>query len=192
MGVMFNTPTHLQSNVFTAKIDRDAEKRLLERYSADNVLFILKEAARVGAQGGAKVMKAEAPIGEAKRLSQYYRLTGRRHGNFRGSVRAALIRGRGSQIKGLQGRTVGYVVAPMGRKAGGSTLRAWVESGTRPHDMGRRNVGRMGREVQIGRGRGQHPGSPGRHWMDGVAGPALGVARDASEAVLDLYMRRTS
>jgi hypothetical protein len=174
---------------FTARIDREAEKRLLARYSADNVLFILKEAARVGAQGGAKVMKAEAPVGESKRLSQYYRRMGLGHGSFRQSIRAALIRGRGSAIKGLQGKTVGYVIGPMGKNA---FTRAWVEAGTKAHDQGRRNAGRAGREVQQGHGKGQHPGAEGRRWMGAVAGPALDTARAASEAVLDLYMNRTA
>ena len=56
----------------------------------------------------------------------------------------------------------GYVVGPMGRNA---FTRGWVELGTRR--------------------------SAGKHWLASTASAALSVARDASEAVLQLYARRT-
>lgn len=144
---------------FTSQIDRRAELAKLRAYSNDAVDHILKEAARVGAGGAKKVMVAEAPVGTAQRLSQYYRKMGLSHGTFRKSIRAAAIRGRGSMIGGLQGRTVGYVVGPIGKNA---FTRAWIEFGTRR-------------------------GMPANPWVERSASEALSVAREASGAVLALY-----
>lgn len=136
---------------------------MLKGYSASAVEHVLKEAARVGGRDAAKVMRAVAPIGTSQRLSQYYRKLGLQHGTFRKSVKAAAIRGRGSMISGLQGRTVGMVIGPIGKNA---FTRSWIEEGTRR-------------------------GMPATHWVAHVAAAALSVARGASEAVLELYARRT-
>jgi hypothetical protein len=148
-------------NVFTAKLDREDEKKMLARYKSDAVEYILKEAAKAGGKAGAQVLKAEAPIGTSKRLSQYYRRNGLKHGTFKRSIRAALIRGRGSAIKGLQGKTVGYVIGPIGKNA---FTRAWIELGTKHQ--------------------------PAHHWMEDVASAALGASYAASDAVLTLYAER--
>ena len=150
------------SNSFTAIIDRKAEMAMLRGYSSSAVDYILKEAARVGAKGALAVMRDAAPIGTSSRLSQYYRKMGLGHGTFRKSVRAAPIRGRGSAISGLQGRTVGQVIGPMGKNA---FTRAWIEFGTR-------------------RGERADP------WVERIASAAFTVAREASESVLALYARR--
>lgn len=144
----------------TVTIDRTAEKRLLARYSAVAVEHVMGEAAKVGAQAGAKVLRAAAPIGVARRLSQYYRRMGLGHGAFRSSVRAAAIRGRHSAISGLQGATIGYVIGPIGRNA---FTRGWIELGTRHQ---RANA-----------------------WVERTADAALATAKAGSEAVLDLYDR---
>ena len=83
---------------------------MLKGYRTDAVDHILREAAKVGGQDGAKVMRGAAPIGTSEREGQYYRRQGLGHGTFRKSVRAAAIRGRGSAIKGLQAKTVGVVM----------------------------------------------------------------------------------
>lgn len=145
---------------FTSRVDRRAELAKLRHYSADAVDHILREAAKVGANGAKVVIKAEAPIGTSTRLSQYYRAHGLGHGTLRASVRAAPIRGRGSMIKGLQARTVGYVIGPIGKNA---FTRYWVEMGTRHQ--------------------------PGQHWLAHILSAAVSVARSGSGAVLDLYQR---
>lgn len=147
------------SNPFTMKLDRESEKRFLAGYSESAVTHILGEAAKAGGNDAKRVLQGAAPIGVSKRLSQTYRRMGWPHGTFRKSVRAALIRGRGSMIKGLQGKTIGYVVGPMG-KAG--FTRAWIESGT-------------------ARGERANP------WVEHVASQAFSAALGASEAVLTLY-----
>ena len=151
----------MPSSSFIARIDRHEEEKMLRGYSGAAVDHILTQAAKVGAVGAAQVMKAEAPIGTSERLSQYYRRMGLGHGTFRKSVRAAPIRGRGSMISGLQGKTVGQVIGPMGRNA---FTRAWIEEGTAR-------------------------GMPATHWVERVAHAALSVAREASDAVLALYVR---
>lgn len=145
-----------------ARIDRAAEKKMLRGYREEEVVRILKEAAKVGASAGAKVLKGKAPVGMSNRPSQYYRRLGLSHGTFRRSVKAAAIRGRGSAIKGLQGRTIGYVIGPIGRNA---FTRHWIESGTR---HARANP-----------------------WVERSAPEALSVAQRASEAVLQAYARAT-
>ena len=114
-------------SAFTARLDRTAERRMLARFKPHEVDHVLLEAAKVGGQAGAKVLRSNAPVGTAARLSQYYRAHGLSHGTLRKSVRAAQIRGRHTAIVGLQGRTVGYVIGPIGRQA---FTRAWVEART--------------------------------------------------------------
>lgn len=145
---------------FTARIDRADEKRMLKGYSDDAVQHILTDAAKEGGRAGAAVLKAAAPVGVSARLSQYYRRLGLPHGTFRRSVRAAPIRGRGSAISGLQARTVGVVVGPMGSKA---FTRGWIEQGT------------------------TH--SRANPWVERSAAAALSAAQRGSEAVLELYAR---
>lgn len=135
---------------------------MLRGYREAEVIGILKEAAKLGAQAAAKVLKPKAPIGTAERLSQYYRRLGLQHGTFRRTIRAAAIRGRGSAIQGLQGRTIGWVIGPMGKNA---FTRHWIEYGTR------------------------HARS--NPWVERSATEALSVARGASDAVLSAYARRT-
>lgn len=144
---------------FTARLDRAEEERYLRKFSGSAVDHILGEAAKVGAKAAAQVMRSAAPVGTAQRLSQYYRRMGLSHGTFRKSVRAALIRGRGSAIN-LQGRTIGYVIGPIGKNA---FTRAWIEQGT---SHARANP-----------------------WVEQAASPALTVAREASESVLEVYSR---
>lgn len=147
------------TNSFTATIDRREEQKFLKGYSASAVEHILGEAAKEGGKAGAAVLKSNAPIGTSARLSQFYRKMGWGHGKLRGSVRAAMIRGRNSFIPNLQGRTIGYVIGPIGKAA---FTRAWVEGGT-------------------ARGEAANP------WVESGATAALSVAREASEAVLTLY-----
>jgi hypothetical protein len=149
------------SGAFTATLDRREEEKMLARYHGSEVEFILKEAAKAGGKAGAQVLKPNAPIGTSQRLSQYYRRMGLQHGTFRRSVRAAMIRGRGSAIKGLQGKTVGYVIGPIGKNA---FTRAWIEQGTR---TARANP-----------------------WVEQSASASLSAAHDASDAVLTLYAER--
>ena len=148
------------SGPFTAKLDRDAELRMLAAYDDHAVQKIMEQAAESGGKQAAKVLKDAAPIGTARRLSQFYRRQGLQHGTFRSSVRAAKIRGRGSALVGLQGRTIGYVVGPIGSKA---FTRHWIESGT-SHQRA-------------------------NPWIAQTASAALSVARDASDAVLTLYAK---
>ena len=143
-----------------SSVDRRELDRFLARYTPSEITKIMKIAATNGGKEGAKVMRSAAPIGTAKRLSQYYRKMGLGHGTFRKSVRAAAIRGRGTAIKGLQARTIGVVIGPMGKNA---FTRAWIELGTR-----------------------QARANP---WVEREAAAALSVARDASESVLELYGR---
>jgi len=149
---------------FIARIDRRAEVAYLARFTPDEVDKIVAQAAGYGGRAAAKVLAPQAPIGTAKRLSQYYRRMGLGHGTFRRSVRAAKIRGRGSALRGQLGKTVGYVIGPIGKNA---YTRAWIELGTRPH--------------------GGHPGEGPNPWVEQAASDALSVARDASDAVLALY-----
>lgn len=148
-------------NAFTARLDRSAEKQLLARFTAPKVEAVLAESNKAGAKVAAAVLRSKAPIGTAARLSQFYRRMGGGHGAFRRSVRAAAIRGRGTAIKGLQGRTVGSVIGPMGKWA---FTRAWIERGT-------------------ARGERANP------WVERSATPALAAAQAASEAVLTRYGR---
>lgn len=148
------------SGAFSLRIDRTAERRMLGGYSPDAVEHILKEASKVGAQDAAKVMRSAAPVGTASRLGQYYRRMSLAHGTFRKSVRAAAIRGRGSAIKGLQDKTIGQVIGPIGKTA---FTRAWIELGT------------------------TH--SRANPWVEKVSTVALGAAQRGSDAVLSLYAR---
>jgi hypothetical protein len=150
----------MPSSGFTAKFDRRQEKEMLKGYSPEAVTNILQEAAKHGATEGAKVLRAEAPIGVAERLSQYYRRKGLAHGTFRKSVRAAMIRGRRALVTGLQGKTVGYVMGPLGPNA---FTRGWIEAGT------------------------TH--SRANPWVARTSDAAFSVARQGSEAVLELYVR---
>ena len=106
------------SSNFKVRVDRSQEEKLLRAYAAPEVARILKRAAQVGAEAGAKVLKDKAPIGVAERLSQAYRKLGLQHGALRGSVRAAAVRTR----PGI------YVFGPMGR---GAVARAFVAHRTR-------------------------------------------------------------
>ena len=141
-------------------IDRRQLDRFLTRYTPEEVTKIMKTAATYGGKEGAKVMRSAAPIGTANRLSQYYRKMGLSHGTFRKSVRAAAIRGRNTAIKGLQARTIGVVIGPIGKNA---FTRGWIELGTR-----------------------HQRANP---WVEREAAPALSVAREASESVLEVYGR---
>ena len=146
---------------FTAHLDRSAELKQLRRYGNAEIDRILKESAKLGANAAAKVLRAAAPIGKSQRPSQYYRRNGLGHGTFRKSVKAAIIRGRGSMIAGLQGRTIGYVIGPMGSKG---FTRNWIEHGTRR-------------------------GMPANPWVERESTAALSVAQRASESVLEAYIR---
>lgn len=119
----------------------------------------MEQARAASSRSAATVMRAEAPVGTAARLSQFYRRNGLHHGAFRASVRAAPIRGRGSAIRGLQGKTIGSVIGPIGRNA---FTRAWIELGVAGHER-------------------PNP------WVERIADMILGVARDAADAVLTLY-----
>lgn len=143
---------------WSASIDRRAETRFLARYHPAAVDHILGEAARVGAVGAARVMRGYAPVGTSDRQGQYYRRMGLGHGTFKKSVKAAKIRGRGSLIRGLQGRTIGYVIGPIGKTA---FTRAWIEYGT--------------------------SNERANPWVARSAAEALSTAQRASEAVLTLY-----
>ena len=134
---------------------------MLAGYGDQATLYILQQASTTGAREAAKVLREAAPIGVSERLSQYYRRMGLQHGAFKRSVRAAPIRGRGSAITGLQRRTVGSVIGPLGKNA---FTRAWIELGTR-------------------RGEKANP------WVERTAAAAFAVARAASDAVLALYAR---
>ena len=153
---------------YSATIDRREEERMLAGYSASAVDHILKEAAKYGGKAGAAVLKGEAPVGESDLRRQgakmWYRRNSLKHGTFRRSVRAAMIRGRGSAIKGLQGKTVGVVIGPIGKNA---FTRAWIELGTRH-------------------------GEQGRHWVEKAAREDLRASYEASDSVLTLYAKRTA
>lgn len=150
----------MTTTLTTVRVDRTAEKRLLAAYRPQQVDVILRGAAKHGADDAAKVLRSDAPIGTSERQGQYYRRMGLPHGTFRKSVRAAAIRGRGSAIAGLQARTVGQVIGPMGKNA---FTRAWRELGT------------------------TH--ARATHWMAQVAAAVLAVAQRGSEAVLVRYSR---
>jgi len=109
---------------FSVKIDRRAESRMLRGYTPSAVEQELLAAAKEGASAAAKVMRSNAPIGTAKRLSQYYRHKGLSHGTLQRSVRAAAIRTRSSGVSTV----VGYVFGPLGPNA---FSRRFVEGGTR-------------------------------------------------------------
>jgi hypothetical protein len=153
---------------YTQTIDRREEARMMAGYTPSAVDHILKEAAKYGGKAGAAVMKGEAPTfaydmkRQGKRM--WYRRNSLSDGTFKRSVRAAAIRGRGSAIKGLQGRTVGVVIGPIGKNA---FTRAWIELGTRH-------------------------GEQGTHWVEKVASAALRASYEASDSVLSLYAKRTA
>lgn len=94
---------------------------MLAAYTPGEVVKILKEASKAGADAAKPIVKAAAPIGDSMRQGQYYRRMGLQHGTLRKSVRAAAIRQRGGV------KTVGHVVAPMGSKG---FTRGWVALGT--------------------------------------------------------------
>jgi ABC-type nitrate/sulfonate/bicarbonate transport system substrate-binding protein len=138
---------------------------MLRGYTSEAVTVALTAAAAAGAKAGTVILRADAPIGTSQRLSQYYRKMGLGHGTFRSSVKAAKIRGRGSAIRGLQGKTIGYVLGPIGRKA---FTRYWLESGFR-------HVG--GVTVM------------GTHWVEHAAPMVFAVTKQASERSLEVYAR---
>jgi len=153
---------------YSATIDRREEERMLAGYSASAVDHILKEAAKYGGKAGAAVMKGEAPTfaydmtRQGKRM--FYRRNSLKEGTFKRSVRAAAIRGRGTAIRGLQGRTVGVVIGPIGKNA---FTRHWIELGTRH-------------------------GEKGSHWVEKAAREALRASYEASDSVLTLYAKRSA
>lgn len=150
-------------SAFVGTIDRAAEQKMLKGYRPEAVTAILQQAAKEGGRAAKAVLAPRAPIGTSSRLSQYYRRLALAHGTFRRSVRAAMIRGRGSALgKGLQGRTVGYVIGPIGKNA---FTRGWIELGTRHQKA--------------------------RPWVEEAAGQALTAAYAASDAVLTLYAEKT-
>lgn len=116
----------------TAELDRRAELRMLAAYTPVQIARALSEAAAAGAQAGAPILRAAAPVGRGK-LDARYRREGLRHGTFRGTVRAAAI-----HRVGPAGET-GQVVGPMGRHA---FVRGWIERRTRwgAHAAGRVEV----------------------------------------------------
>ena len=150
---------------FTAKLDTRQQDAFLRRYKPDAVDRVLTEAAAVGAKAGVVVLRNHAPTGTSSHPSQYYRRNGLGHGTFRKSIKAAKIRGRHSSLGGLQGKTIGYVMGPMGKNA---FTRAWREAGT--SGPGRHRV-------------------RGLHWTQAAAGPSFSVARSASETVLERYAK---
>lgn len=139
-------------------LDRSAEEKYLRGFTASAVDHILSEAAMVGGKDAAAVLRGAAPIGTSKREGQYYRAHGLGHGTFRRSVRAAAIRGRRTAIRGLQARTVGVVIGPLGKLG---FTRLWIERGTR-----------------------QERANP---WIERHAGEAFSAAQRGSDAVLALY-----
>lgn len=151
---------------FTARLDTRAQDAFLRRYKPDAVDRILTEAAAAGAKAGVNVLRNRAPTGSSSHPSQYYRRNGLGHGTFRKSVKAAKIRGRRGAIN-IQGKTVGYVMGPMGKNA---FTRSWREAGT--NGPGRHHV-------------------RGLHWTEAAAGQSFSVARGASEGILVRYAKAT-
>lgn len=137
----------------------------MARFKPAAVDRALEDAAKAGATAAVKVLRPRAPVGTSQHPSLYYRRNGLSHGTFRKSVRAAKIRGRRSALAGLQGRTIGYVIGPLGKNA---FTRYWIEAGT--HGPGRHRVA-------------------ARPWIEGAASSTFSVARSASEAKLTAYAR---
>lgn len=153
------------SDIFKATIDKRAQDRFLARYTGTNVDEVLTKAAQVGGKAASLALRDKAPIGTAKRLGQYYRRKELKHGTFRKSVTSRKIRGRRAALKGLQGRTVGVVIGPIGPNA---FTRAWLEFGT------------------VGPGKHRQQGT---HWVERAAIESLEVARLGSDSVLTEYAR---
>jgi hypothetical protein len=98
------------ANAFTATLDRRGSDRWKRK--TRGLDRIMGDAVRAGAEAGAEVMQANAPIGTSSRPSQYYRARGYGHGTLRSSIRARKI------------DDLAYAMAPMGPKG---FARAFVE-----------------------------------------------------------------
>lgn len=140
-------------------LDTRAQDKLLRKFRPVEVEKILGKAALAGANSGRKVLTGRAPVGTSKREGQFYRRNGYGHGTFLGSVKARRIRKRG-----LQEKTIGYVIGPIGKRA---FTRHWIEYGTRSH--------------------GKHPGERATHWVERSADAAFSEAQKASEDALIRY-----
>jgi hypothetical protein len=152
--------------------DREYQK-LMRLYEPRRLDQVVTAAARAGAKAAEPIIRAAAPVGRSRRPSQFYRREGLLHGNFRASVKARKIRRRG-----IQAKTVGYVIGPAGRAG---FTRYWIAGGTRPHDIPRGRAGKV-----------RHPGQKPDPWFDRVLGPAVVAANTRSSAVLTRYAERGS
>jgi hypothetical protein len=150
----------------TFKVDDSGQQALFRHYGGQKLERIFQASARAGANAGAEVLQAAAPIGTSQPLSAIYQREGLRHGALKASVAARRIRKRG-----MNRQTIGFVLGPAGR---GGFARHWVTGGTRPHRIGRR----------------QHPGSRGNPWIDRNAGRANEAARRASDIVITRYLSK--
>lgn len=149
------------------RIDDHEWQAFIRRYSPREIDRIMQLAAAAGARAGAKVLKASAPVGRSSRPSQFYRREGGGHGQFKASVRAGRIRKRG-----VQARTIGYVVGPMGKFG---FTRSWIAGGVRPHGYKTRP--------------GKHPGASPNPWFERAQSPAERAAEEASRRVIEKYAR---
>lgn len=150
----------------TFKIDDREWQRYVRKFGPRELDKLLAKASGAGARAAAKTIKADAPVGTSA-PSQFYRANGLGHGTFKRSIKAARIR-----KVGVQARTVGHVIGPMGKLG---FTRAWVEGGTKAH----------GYKTRAGR----HPGARGKHWFEAASRAGSAVATTATQRILDTYAK---
>jgi hypothetical protein len=155
---------------FSASLDTRAQDRFLARYSSANVDKAMTAAGLRGATAARAVLKERAYTGKSLRPSQYYRRMKLEHGTLKASVRAAKIKGRGSALGGLQGRTIGWVIGPIGKNA---FTRHWVEKGFQ-------HAGKGGKRVE------------GHPWVEEAASETLEVANHVADSLMSAYARESA
>jgi hypothetical protein len=155
----------------TFRVDDSGTRALLRHYGQDKLDRIFQSSARAGAKAAEPILQRAAPRGRSRKRSQFYRREGLQHGAFAATVKARRIR-----KKGIQKRTIGFVVGPAGRNA---FTRHWIGGGVRPHLIRRGRGGRI-----------QHPGHTADRWVEQAAPAALAAANRASEAVIVRYLSK--
>lgn len=152
--------------------DREMQK-LIAHYEPEKIAKILQSAARAGAKAAEPIIAGAAPTGKSLRPSQFYRREGLSHGAFAATVKARRIR-----KKGIQAKTIGFVIGPAGRNA---FTRPWIALGTKAHEIRIKTKG-FGRYKVL-----HHPGQHANPWIDRVLGPASAAALERSEAILNRW-----